>query len=263
MSEGTGFHRAYRYRLRSNRKAEAVLRRWAGCSRKVWNLALAEQQARRERGEKYAGYVTMAKWVTAWRKATETTYLAEVPVHVLQNVVRALDGAFQRFFRKEGGYPRFKRRGDPIGLRETDVKCFAVDAANGRLRFPKVGWLRYRASRPIEGRPITVTLRAEAEGWYVSIACAFEPKALVLVHPAYTSQRCHACGHTHADNRKGEVFRCRSCGHTDHADVNAAKNILAAGHAVLAGDGQALVEGQVQSDRPVKREPTEGLRRAA
>ena len=30
MSEGTGFHRAYRYRLRSNRKAEAVLRRWAG-----------------------------------------------------------------------------------------------------------------------------------------------------------------------------------------------------------------------------------------
>ena len=164
MSEGTGFHRAYRYRLRSNRKAEAVLRRWAGCSRKVWNLALAEQQARRERGEKYAGYVTMAKWVTAWRKATETTYLAEVPVHVLQNVVRALDGAFQRFFRKEGGYPRFKRRGDPIGLRETDVKCFAVDAANGRLRFPKVGWLRYRASRPIEGRPITVTLRAEAKG---------------------------------------------------------------------------------------------------
>jgi putative transposase len=86
---------------------------------------------------------------------------------------------------------------------------------------------------------------------------------LVLVHPAYTSQRCHACGHTHADNHKGEVFRCWSCGHTDHADVNAAKNILAAGHAVLAGDGQALSEGQVQPGRPVKREPTEGLRHAA
>ncbi|ENO78026.1 hypothetical protein B447_14974 [Thauera sp. 27] len=43
--------------------------------------------------------------------------------------------------------------------------------------------MRYRASRPIEGRliegrPITVTLRTEADGWYVSIACAFEATAL-------------------------------------------------------------------------------------
>lgn len=86
---------------------------------------------------------------------------------------------------------------------------------------------------------------------------------LVLVNPAYTSQRCHACGPPHADNRKGEAFRCRACGHAEHADVNAAKNILAAGHAVLAGNGQALVEGEVQSDRPMKREPTEGRRHAA
>jgi hypothetical protein len=54
----------------------------------------------------------MTKWVTAWRKAPETAYLAEVQVRVLQNVVRALDGAFQRFFGKEGGHPKFKRRGD-------------------------------------------------------------------------------------------------------------------------------------------------------
>jgi putative transposase len=46
----------------------------------------------------------MTKWVSAWRKDSETAYLAEVPVHVLQNVVRALDDAFQRFFNKEGGY---------------------------------------------------------------------------------------------------------------------------------------------------------------
>ena len=55
MSEGTLFHRAYRYRLRSNRKAEAVLRRWAGCSRKVWNLALAEQQASERGNDQPAG----------------------------------------------------------------------------------------------------------------------------------------------------------------------------------------------------------------
>ncbi len=108
MSEPVTFHRVYRFRLRSKRKAEAALRRWARCSRKVWNLALAEQQAGRERGEKYAGFAGMCQWVAAWRKAPETAYLAEAPMHVLQNVVRALDGAFQRLFRKEGGYPKFK-----------------------------------------------------------------------------------------------------------------------------------------------------------
>ena len=342
----------------------------------------------------------------------------------LQNVLRSLDIAFQRFFKNDGGYPKFKRYGESCGLRETDVKCFAVDAANGRIKFPKVGWLRYRNSRQVEGKSKTVSLCRESDGWYVSIQVEVErsscpvptataigaadrgitnflatntgrlvapldahkkslyrlrryqravarkieaakvtagipkdkpfPKGfrlqpsnrlrkaqarvakihckiarqredflhklsteiaeshavfciedlkvrnmsasaagdetapgrnvrqkaglnrsildqgwsrwatqldykldwrgglLIGVNPAYTSQRCSVCGHVHADNRKGELFRCLACGHTDHADVNAARNILAAGLAVLAGQGEiptgyAVVEDAVQS----------------
>lgn len=47
------------------------------------------------------------------------------------------------------------------------------------------------------------------------------------VPPAYTSQRCFACGHTERGNRLSQdVFRCLSCAHTDNADLNASKNIL-------------------------------------
>jgi putative transposase len=60
------------------------------------------------------------------------------------------------------------------------------------------------------------------------------PGRVEKITPAYTSQICHACGHRAAENRESQaVFRCRACGHTDHADVNAAKNI-AAGRAVTA-----------------------------
>jgi len=58
---------------------------------------------------------------------------------------------------------------------------------------------------------------------------------LLEVSPNYTSQKCSMCSHTDSDNRKTQdKFECIKCHYQDNADVNAAKNILAAGHAVLA-----------------------------
>ncbi len=55
------------------------------------------------------------------------------------------------------------------------------------------------------------------------------------VNPKYTSKTCNKCGHIDKSNRKTQShFECQKCGHIDNADINAAKNILAAGHAVLA-----------------------------
>lgn len=63
--------------------------------------------------------------------------------------------------------------------------------------------------------------------WLNRIQMATEDNRVALrrVNPAYTSQRCSACGHTERGNRNGEIFLCLKCGHTDNADKNAAKNI--------------------------------------
>ena len=53
-------------------------------------------------------------------------------------------------------------------------------------------------------------------------------RRFVAVDPKYTSQTCSRCGFKHPDNRKTQAdFACLSCGHQDHADHNAAVNILA------------------------------------
>mgnify|MGYP003552270696 FL=1 len=58
---------------------------------------------------------------------------------------------------------------------------------------------------------------------------------VILVNPKNTSQTCSICSHTAAENRLSQSqFQCLVCGHTENADLNAAKNILAAGRAVLA-----------------------------
>ncbi|MFG6192962.1 RNA-guided endonuclease InsQ/TnpB family protein [Nonomuraea sp. JJY05] len=76
------------------------------------------------------------------------------------------------------------------------------------------------------------------------------PGRVGRVNPAFTSQRCSACGIVDAKARESQaVFRCRSCGYAGNADVNAARNIqLAAGHAVSAREGPRVAG-------PVHREP--------
>ncbi len=74
------------------------------------------------------------------------------------------------------------------------------------------------------------------------------PGRVQKVPPAFTSQRCSACGHIAPESRESQAaFRCVACGFACNADVNAARNI-AAGHAVKARGGDGTT-------RPVNREP--------
>jgi transposase len=74
------------------------------------------------------------------------------------------------------------------------------------------------------------------------------PGRVEKINPAFTSQRCSACGQVDRGSRESQaVFRCTACGFAGNADVNAAINI-AAGHAVTARGGDGTT-------RPVNREP--------
>ena len=81
----------------------------------------------------------------------------------------------------------------------------------------------------------------------------------VLAVPARnTSRTCPACGHVSAENRKTQSkFECVECGYAENADLNAAINILRAGHARLAcqvnGAAMPSATGTHRSDSGVAR----------
>lgn len=84
---------------------------------------------------------------------------------------------------------------------------------------------------------------------------------VIAVSPQNTSRTCPACGHVAKENRKTQArLECVECGYGENADLNAARNILAAGHAVMAcgGDVRPHLEF-LQTAASMKQEPTEAI----
>jgi putative transposase len=111
-----------------------------------------------------------------------------VNAQVLQDVVKRLGKTYEAFFRRvrkgeKAGYPRFKpaRRYDSFTYPQAPSGC---ELKGNRLNLSKIGSVRIKLHRPIEGKIKTCTIKRYADGWYALFACEVEPKIL----PA--SERC-------------------------------------------------------------------------
>jgi putative transposase len=98
---------AYKYELQPNGEQLRDMRRFAGACRFVFNKALALQIENHAAGEKFIGYVAMAKNLTTWRNGNETPWLKDSPVHPLQHALKDLERAYKNFFAKRADFPRF------------------------------------------------------------------------------------------------------------------------------------------------------------
>ncbi len=165
---------AFKFELRPNGQQQRQMRRFAGSCRFVFNKALALQKERFERGEKKLGYAALCKELTGWRNGPETPWLADAPIHPLQQTLKDLERAYSNFFAKRADFPRFKKKGQGDSFRYPDPKQAKLDQDNGRVFLPKLGWLRYRNSRGVLGTVKNITVSASCGKWFVSIQTSRE-----------------------------------------------------------------------------------------
>ena len=163
-------HQAYKFALRPTGQQERDLRRFAGACRFVYNRGLALQQARYEAGEKKLSYAGLCKELTTWRNGSETPWLRDAPVHPLQQSLKDLEAAYRNFFEGRARFPRFKKKGRTDSFRYPDPKQIRLDQPNDRIFLPKLGWVRYRNSRAVEGGIRNVTVSLSGGRWFVSIS---------------------------------------------------------------------------------------------
>ncbi len=160
---------AFKYELMPDGAQQRHMRRFAGACRFVFNKALALQKARYEQGENKLGYAALCKRLTEWRNGADTAWLADAPVHPLQQTLKDLERAYANFFAKRAEFPRFKKKGRHDSFRYPDPKQIKLDQLNSRIFLPKLGWLRYRNSRDALGALKNVTVSQSCGKWYVSI----------------------------------------------------------------------------------------------
>ncbi|MCO8162804.1 helix-turn-helix domain-containing protein, partial [Pseudomonas sp. 21LCFQ010] len=137
---------AFKYELMPDGQQERQMRRFAGSCRFVFNKALALQKQRHEQGENKLGYAGLCKLLTEWRNSPPTAWLADAPVHPLQQSLKDLERAYTNFFARRADFPRLKKKGQRDSFRYPDPKQIKLDQTNSRLFLPKLGWLRYRNS---------------------------------------------------------------------------------------------------------------------
>jgi putative transposase len=91
-----------------------------------------------------------------------------VNADVLQQALRHLDTAFNRFFQGKSGFPKFKSRSD---FNSFEFKPKTVTVDGNHIIFPTLGDMRFFKSREIPGswEIRTVTVTHEADGWYASL----------------------------------------------------------------------------------------------
>jgi len=99
------------------------MRRFAGSCRFVYNKALALQKERHEQGQKKLGYAGLCQLLTAWRHSADTAWLADAPVHPLQQALQDLERAYSHFFAQRAGFPKFKKKGRSDSFRYPDAQA--------------------------------------------------------------------------------------------------------------------------------------------
>jgi putative transposase len=117
----------------------------------------------------------------------------EIAAHVLQDVLRRLDKAFQNFFRRvregasEPGYPRFKGHNRYNSFTYPDGAGWKLTGEEqgkkikGTLHLSKIGNVKVILHRKLEGKIKTCTIKREVDQWYVVFSCEVDtPEKLPL-----------------------------------------------------------------------------------
>lgn len=164
--------KAFKYRLYPTPEQENLLRRTMGCTRLVYNKALALRTDAYYKEQKRIGYLETSKALTGWKQEEGLEFLKEVSSVPLQQSLRCLQTAFTNFFEGRAKYPNFKKKSHGGSALFADT---AFSLKNGEIFIAKCKEalpIRWSRQLPKNAQPSSITIKLTPSGkWFVSILC--------------------------------------------------------------------------------------------
>jgi putative transposase len=170
--------RTFKYLLRPTAEHRATFDRWLDQCCELYNAGLEQRVMWYRMAGKSLALFDQNRQLTELRDA-ESEY-ARTPLKVERSALRRLDRTFQAFFRRvkekpnKIGFPRFRnrKRYDSFEIGRVLAQPGHTNSRNAWIRVPRLGLVRFRLHRPMQGVVRETTITKDARGrWFVCFAC--------------------------------------------------------------------------------------------
>jgi putative transposase len=160
-------NKAFKFRLELTEEQKERFRQFAGASRFAYNYALARKKSLYQETGKSITAGEIQKEITRMKQTPAYAWLNEIPSQIPQQSIQNLERAFDGFFNKRSGFPKFKKK-------QSWIQSFRIPqnikVKDSRVLVPKLGYVKMIQSRQVEGTIKGATFRANHRGqWFVSI----------------------------------------------------------------------------------------------
>lgn len=163
---------SYKFRIYPNKKQEELIQKTFGCCRFVYNYFLNNRIEKYQESGESTNFFEQNKELTLLKKKLE--WLKEPDKCALQYELKFLDSAYRNFFRgiKKGnkqGFPKFKSKRNS---RRTYKSNSTIKIFDKEIQLPKLGKVKCRVSKKVEGRILSATVSQNPSGkYFVSVCC--------------------------------------------------------------------------------------------
>lgn len=153
--------RGLKYRLYPTPEQEVLLAKAFGCARYSYNWSIEQRRTAYANGEKTPSRFDLNVRMTQHKR--ELPWLSDVSDWVLKEAIADAVRAYDNFFAHRAKFPRFKSKRDS----EQSARWRRpTHKGKNHVMIPKVGVMRFREHRPVEGTIQSVTITKSSSGRY-------------------------------------------------------------------------------------------------